>query len=102
MNGLIQAKIIYGSGLDEHGEPTKGTETWTKKFECTYKPNMKRNNGRYEDGVFTQSEYEIIVFDMSFTGAEINLFNNKGSLICNKPVISIQELEAVQRIKIVV
>lgn len=102
MNGLIQSKIISGSTLNEHGEPVQGTEKWTNKTECTYRANMKRNNGKYEDGVFTQSEYEVIVFDMNFTGSEIKLYNRKGELICNKPIISTQELEAVQRIKLIV
>lgn len=102
MNGYIQSKIIFGATTNEHGEPVSGHIDFGEKRECRYKPNMKRSNGKYQDGVFTQSEYEITVFDMNFSASEIRLLDKNGSVVCEKPVLSVQELESVQRVKIIV
>jgi hypothetical protein len=102
MRGYIQSKTIVGGGLNEHGEPVRGTESWTEKVECTYKPLSRKDNERYSDGQFVLCEYEIIVSDMDFVSKEIQLLDENESLVCAKPVVSIFKLSTVQRQKIVV
>lgn len=132
MNGTIRAKIVSGGGLDEHGAPIESNYSWSDACECRYKPNTLSNRGKYIDGTFTQAQYDVTVFDMKFgiaeevltsesgmsiktqDGVEISTFDKKsvslevilfdknGNVICQDIVQSIEYLESVQRVRIIV
>jgi hypothetical protein len=103
MTGSVKYKILSGGGIDEEtGEPVESTGKWSKPIECKYRPNLLKNHGKSIDGDFTQSEYTILVNDMTFYANEIQLFNSKGILICQKQIQTLIELETVQRIQIII
>lgn len=104
MRGSISSKIKTGGGLDpETGGPIPVSSWWSIPVECQYKANELSNKGRYENGgTFQQASYEITTEDMDFTASIVKLINNRGSEVCQKEVISIEVLEDIQRVKIVI
>lgn len=103
MDGTISAKIKTGGGNDpETGTPIPVESSWSEPVECKYKANLLNNKGRYLGGTFQQASYEITTTDMSFTAAIIRLFDSRNNLVCEKEVMSLEVLEFVNRVKIVV
>lgn len=103
MNGYISARIMGEDGKDEStGIPIVGVPSWSEDSECRYKANTLNNKGRYVDGGFTQSEYEITTDDMFFRADFIRLKNSGGIVVCEKRVQSIEVLEDIQRVKITI
>lgn len=103
MKGTIQAKVKNsGGGTNEKGEPIPDVSTWGNPVECMYYANVYNNRGTYQDGTFTQSEYNITTKDLTFTATEIRLIDNKGNVLCEKEIQSLELLEFVRRVKIVI
>lgn len=102
MKGFINAQIVVPDYFDDNGKPVPGSVNWDSDVECKYFANINNNKGRYPDGVFKQTAFEITTDDMNFDAKMIRLKNRKGEVICEKEVQSLEELESVQRIKITV
>lgn len=103
MNGYINAQIVTGGTIDEMtGIPIPDTVSWGKDVECKYFANTLNNRGRYQDGKFQQSAYEITTDDMTFRAKIIRLKNSRKEVIVEKEVQSLEELEDIQRVKITV
>lgn len=103
MRGTISAKVITGGGIDSlTGVPIPVTFTWGDPVDCLYKAVALSSNGRYAQEKFQIASYEITLEDMEFTGKTFRLTDNRGSVVCEKEVISIEILEEVQRVKILV
>jgi len=102
MKGFINSQIVLPGYIDDDGVPVPGSTDWGVDVECMYFANVNNNKGRYPDGVFKQTAFEITTEDMSFDAKIIRLKDRKGNTICEKEVQSLEELESVQRIKITV
>lgn len=102
MNGYIQPQINHGGGFDDNGEPIPSTPSWGENIECKYFANTLNNRGRYEGGEFTQSAYEITIYDMEFHAEYIRLLDSRGNEVIEKKVQSLEVLEEVQRVKITI
>lgn len=103
MNGTIQAKIKTGGGVNpQNGEPVSVEWAWGNPVDCKYKAIELSNKGRYEGGTFKQASYEITTPDMDFQATFIKLFDSRNNLVCDKEVISLEVLEFVQRVKLLV
>ncbi len=103
MNGYIKYKITVGGGTDEEtGAAIAVTSTWSNLVECKYSANELSNKGRYDGGTFKQVSYTITTDEMEFTSKSVKLFDCREFEICEKEVISLEVLEAVQRVKIVI
>lgn len=102
MKGFINAQITVQGYINDDGIPVSGSTSWGTDIECKYFANVNNNKGRYPDGVFKQTAFEITTVDMSFDAKIIRLKDRKGNTICEKEVQSLEELESVQRIKITV
>lgn len=102
MRGFVNAQIITPGYINDDGVPVPGSTDWGRDVECKYVANVNNNKGRYPDGEFKQTEFEITTEDMSFEAKIIRLKDRKGRIICDKEVQSLEELESVQRIKITV
>ena len=102
MKGFINAQTIVSGHTDDDGIPVPGYTDWGDDIECKYFANINNNKGRYPDGVFKQTAFEITTEDMSFDAKIIRLKDRKGNIVCEKEVQSLEELENVQRIKITV
>ena len=103
MDGQIKKKVVTGGGIDSEtgiGEPV--TTSWSDPVPCKYYATELDNKGRYEDGKFHQSSYTITTENMDFDADFVRLFDNRGKLRAEKEVISIETLDLVQRIKIII
>lgn len=102
MNGYICKQIMTGGYIDDNGVPVPGTTTWGSDVECKYFANVSNNKGRYEEGEFKQASFEITTEDMDFIAGVIQLKNSKKAIIATKEVLSLEELEDIQRIKLTI
>lgn len=106
MKGYVSSRYGIGGGIDEDsGFPNADSADWTSKIECQYYPNNRNTVGAYKESVFRVASYEITVnmldwniFDVSM----IKLFNSSGVEIAKKEVLTLDELEDIQRIKITI
>lgn len=102
MLGTIAAKIETGGGSDPiTGQPIPVTYVWGTAVECQYKAIELSNRGRYTDGEFQQASYVVTTDSMEFDGSYMLLKDCRGNVVCEKEVISIERLEDIQRVKIV-
>lgn len=102
MRGTIAAKVSIGGGSNpETGEPIPVTYAWGDPVECLYKAVELSNRGRYTDGEFEQAAYVVTTDSMEFAGTYMLLKDSRGNVVCEKEVISLEILEDVQRVKIV-
>jgi len=102
MNGIIQAQIILGGGRDIDGTIIPSTVSWGKEVECKYIENTFNNRGKYIDGEFTQMAFSITLTDLDFDAKILRLTSNRGKMICEKEVQSLNVLEDIQRVKITI
>lgn len=102
MKGFINAQIVVSGYINDDGVPVSASTEWGADIECKYFANVNNNKGRYPDGIFKQSAFEITTEDMTFDADIIRLKDRKGKTVCEKEVQSLEELENVQRIKITV
>lgn len=102
MTGSVSAKIKTGGGFDSIGQPVPVSYTWNDPVECNYQANGLSNRGRYTDGTFKQSSFNITTNDMGFTATVVRLFDRSGRMVCEKEVISIEPLDEIQLLKIII
>jgi len=102
MLGTIASKVAIGGGTDpETGQPIPITYDWSDAVECKYKAIELSNRGRYADGDFQQASYVVTTDSMEFDGTYVQLKDSRENVVCEKEVISIEILEDIQRVKIV-
>jgi len=102
MKGTIQSRIKPTTGFNDKGEPTVSALSWGSPVECLYFANNYSNRGTYQDGMFTQSEFNITTKDLSFTATEIQLKDKSGNVVCQKQVQRLEILDSIKRVKIIV
>ncbi len=100
-NGFIQIKGSTGGGL-VNGIPVAASDTIGGKIPCHIETNKQNNKGIYVDGNFTQYAFTVY-FDMqSFEANRVQLTNKREELIGDFEVQSIEFLDLVQRVKVIV
>lgn len=102
MRGTIQSISNTSGGFDEFGIPIGSEKIYGREYECVYSPNFSNNKGVIEGATFTQSAFTIYVYDMGFQAETILLKDKNGKKVCEKKVQSLDELESVQRIRVIV
>lgn len=60
-NGTLQYEIITGGGVNEYGEPVVSQSRWCEPIRCSIRTNNDNRRGRYDDGVFRQSSYTVLI-----------------------------------------
>ena len=60
-NGFLQYLSHTGGGFNEDGEPILGSAVWSAPVPCLIKTVTNNSKGRYEDGKFDQSSYELLI-----------------------------------------
>ena len=62
-NGFLQYLTHTDGGFNDDGEPIMGTDSWSTPVSCSIKTVTTDSKGRYEDGKFNQTSYEVLVED---------------------------------------
>lgn len=60
-NGTLQYEIVTGGGVNEYGEPVAPETTWCDPIRCSIKANTDTRRGRYEDGIFRQASFVVLI-----------------------------------------
>jgi hypothetical protein len=61
VNGTIQIQTVTGGGYDANGDPVPATVEWSDPIPCHIDTVTHRNDGRYENGKFTESSYRVLI-----------------------------------------
>lgn len=72
-NGILIGIDVQGAGVNEDGEPTKGTTIESKPIPCAIVTNNDTRKGVYEDGEFRQASYTILIEEHPFHHDRIKL-----------------------------
>lgn len=105
MKGILKAKVV-GVGtepaFDNDGNPIEIATTFGLGIDCKYFSANRNDVVDIGDGTFVQASYVITVKDMSFDATIIQLINSRNEIVCEKDVKSLEVLENIKRVKIVV
>ena len=102
VNGSLYYLVSGGIELDSDGDPISVTPVWSSAIPCQLVPIRNSNKGKYEDGQFSQSSYEIIIMPMDFTAKTVSLVDNNEGALGEYRVQDIEFLDVVKRVKITV
>ena len=100
-NGTLQYEVVEGGGLNEYGEPIAAQSNWSDPIPCSIKTNSDTRKGRYEDGIFRQASFLIIIELAVFPNSRISLVRN-GENLGEYDVLSSEPLTTVGRTQIMV
>lgn len=103
-NGHIQMKRKSGGGIDpETGYPAKPTAAWGCPIPCQYTPNKRDNLGKTASGqAFTVAQYTILVEEQPLEGEQLRLTDLCGKVVGEFSVMSVEPLDAVCELRIMV
>lgn len=101
-NGILEAQTTAGSGLDERGFPKTANHTWGVPVPCQFSP-VKQNYLASVNGepVRTRS-FSILIEAQDFSADRVRLTADNGKCIGEFSVISVEPLEAVCQVRIIV
>lgn len=92
-----------GGGIGDDGKPVKRTDVWSEAIPCNIRANNRNNLGRKEGTAFVIAAYIVTLeYRTGFNPGRIQLLNDEGQFLGEFPVVSLEVLEAVNAIKIVV
>lgn len=103
-NGTIEIKEKVVSGLDPAtGFPVKATSaTYGKPIPCQYSANQYNQLGRVKNEHFTTAHYVILIEQQPFTAEQIRLKDMSGNTLGDYSIMSVETLEAVCELRIIV
>lgn len=106
MKGYITATQTTGGGRDEDSGFPIPVETFESDFvECQYYPNNRRSVGSEQDGIFQMASYEITIDRVNWDLDQvtmITLYNSRRESLTQKSVLTLDELDDIQRVKITI
>ena len=103
-NGTIETKVKTGGGIDkETGHPVKpSAASWSSPIPCQYTPNSHNYLGVSTGQHFTQASYTVLIEEQTFEAEQIRLKDMTGKVVGEYSILSIEPLEAVCEVKIIV
>ncbi len=103
-NGTIEVKRKTGGGIDpETGYPQKPeTVVWGDPIPCQYSANKYNQLGRVNGEHFTTAQYSVLIEEQQFTAEQVRLKDRAGNVVGEFSVISVEPLEAVSELRIMV
>lgn len=100
-NGTLRYEIVEGGDLNEYGEPIAAQSDWSDPIPCSIKTNSDTRKGKYEDGIFRQASFIILIELAAFPHKRISLERN-GESLGEFDILSSEPLTSVGRTQIVV
>lgn len=103
-NGTIEVKVKTAGGIDiETGHPRKPSATsWGTPISCQYLPNTHNKQGRISGEHFTIATYEVLIEEQPFDAEQVRLIDKTGKSLGEFPIISVEPLEAVCQLRILI
>lgn len=100
-NGTLKYEIEGESTLNEYGEVTSSSQSWSNAIPCSIKTNSDTRKGKYEDGEFRQASFLILIELQSFNHNRIKL-ERFGEELGEYRILSVEPLTTVGRLQIMV
>ena len=88
-NGTIEVKRKTGGGIDP-------------EIPCQYSANKYNQLGRVNGEHFTTAQYSVLIEEQQFTAEQVRLKDRAGNVVGEFSVISVEPLEAVSELRIMV
>jgi len=103
-NGTIETKVKTGGGIDATtGHAVKPTSSsWSTPIPCQFIPNSHNNLGVSTGQHYTQASYTVLIEEQPFEAEQIRLKDIGGNTIGEFSILSVEPLEAVCEIRILV
>lgn len=103
-NGTIEFKLKRGGGIDPNtGYPIEPTSEWSEPLPCQYIPNNLNNLGRVQGERFTAASYTILIEQHKLPDSErVRIKDRDGKEVGEFSIISVEPLDAVEQIRIMV
>lgn len=101
-NGTLEYRIAIEDGLNEYGEPIDSTIVWSNPIKCSISVIRDTSNGKYEDGKFRQSSYNVLIEGVKEVNFSTIRLTRRGENLGEFEVLSVEPLTSVGRTRIVV
>lgn len=101
-NGYIQAIIRTGGGLDEDKYPIPTREEYGERIPCNILLNKKNKLASANGSPFVDVNYEVLIEPIPFPHERVRLITQFERVLGDFSVISIEYLEHVRAIQILV
>lgn len=102
-NGTIETKQKAAGGIDlTTGHAVKSVSAWNDPIPCQYIPNSHNFLGVSSGQHYTQASYTVLIEEQPFTAEQIRLKDMDGNTVGEYSILSIEPLQAVCEIKIIV
>ncbi len=100
-NGTLRYETVSDGGENEYGEPIEAQSVWSDPIPCSIKTNSDTRKGKYEDGLFRQASFLILIECAEFPHKRISL-QRKGEDLGEYLILSCEPLTTVGRTQIMV
>lgn len=102
-NGTIEVKCKSGGGIDaETGFPVKPEFSWGTPIPCQYLINSQNRQGIVNGEHYILAKYTVLIEQQPFCGEQVRLKDMCGNTVGEYSVISVEPLDAVCEIKILI
>ena len=102
-NGTIEPKQKSGGGIDlETGHPLPVSVGWGDPIDCQYSFSKYDWQAQLRGEPSTQRSYSILIEQQCFTAEQIRLRDRDGNTVGEFPIRSIEPLDAVCQLRIIV
>lgn len=101
-NGTLQYLKTTPAGHNEYGEPIPAQTSLSKPIRCSIKTNSDNRKGVYEDGVFRQASFSVLLESQTLDEFNRVCLIRDGEDLGEYQVMSREQLKSVGRISILV
>lgn len=101
-NGTLQYLKTAAASKNEYGEPIPAQTSFSKPYRCSIKTNSDNRKGVYEDGVFRQASFSVLLESQKLEEFNRVRLTRDGEDLGEYQVMSREQLKSVGRISILV
>jgi hypothetical protein len=102
-NGTIETKQKTAGGIDPTtGYAAKSATIWSNPVPCQYVPNSHNYLGVASGQHYTQASYTVFIDEQPMNSEQIRLRRTDGSIVGDFSILSVEHLDAVCEMKIIV
>lgn len=102
-NGTIEVKCKSGGGIDAAtGHAVKAQSTWGKPIACQWLINSQNKQGIVNGEHYILAKYTVLIEQQPFCGEQIRLKDLCGNIVGEFSIISVEPLDAVCEIRILI
>lgn len=102
-NGTLEIKQKTAGGIDPNtGYAVKSASVYSDPIPCQYVPNSHNYLGVTSGQHYTQASYTVLIDEQPIASEQIRLRRTDGSIVGDYSILSVERLQAVCEMKIIV